>query len=88
MKFCTILTILSLTTSSLFADDHAKNHNDFIPIFDGKTLKNWNGDPKFWSVVNGAITGRTTAENPTKGNTFIIWEAGELDDFELKLKLE
>ena len=88
MKFCTILTILSLTTSSLFADDHAKNHNDFIPIFDGKTLKNWNGDPKFWSVKDGAITGQTTAANPTRGNTFIIWEAGELDDFELKLKFK
>ena len=88
MKFCTILTILSLTTSSLFADDHAKDHNDFIPIFDGKTLKNWNGDPKFWSVKDGAITGQTTAANPTRGNTFIIWEAGELDDFELKLKFK
>ena len=86
MKIRTILTILSLTSSSLFADHHAKGDNDFMPIFDGKSLKNWNGDPKFWSVKDGAITGQTTSNNPTKGNTFIIWEAGELDDFELKLK--
>jgi len=39
----------------------------FKPIFDGKTLKNWDGDPRFWSVEDGAITGRTTKENPTKG---------------------
>ena len=32
-----------------------------------------------------AIVGQTTAENPTEGNTFIIWKDGEVDDFELKL---
>ncbi|QDV48334.1 DUF1080 domain-containing protein [Gimesia fumaroli] len=58
----------------------------FKPIFDGKTLKNWDGDPRFWSVKDGAITGRTTKENPTKGNTFIIWRGGTPGDFELKLK--
>lgn len=52
-------------------------------LFDGKTLDGWNGDPKFWSVEDGAITGRTTEDNPTRGNTFIIWEGGEVGDFEL-----
>lgn len=56
------------------------------PIFDGKTLKNWDGNPAFWSVKDGAITGRTTKENPTKGNTFVIWRGGEVGDFELKLQ--
>ena len=53
----------------------------FQSIFDGKTLKGWNGDPTFWSVKDGAITGQTTKANPTKGNTFIIWEGGKLKDF-------
>ena len=44
----------------------------FVSIFDGKTLKGWNGDPKFWSVKDGAITGQTTKANPTRGNTFMI----------------
>ena len=57
----------------------------FESIFDGKTLKGWNGDPKFWSVKDGAITGQTTKANPTKGNTFIIWEEGELKDFILEV---
>ena len=48
----------------------------FEKIFDGKTLKGWDGNPKFWSVKDGAITGQTTKENPTQGNTFIIWTAG------------
>jgi len=54
-------------------------------LFDGKTLDNWDGDPKFWSVKEGAITGITTKETPTKGNTFIIWKGGEPGDFELKV---
>ncbi|MCB9925651.1 MAG: DUF1080 domain-containing protein [Planctomycetaceae bacterium] len=58
----------------------------FVSIFDGKTLDGWDGDPKFWSVADGAITGQTTAENPTQGNTFIIWKGGEIGDFELKLE--
>lgn len=58
----------------------------FEPIFDGKTLNGWDGNPKFWRVEDGAITGETTAENPTDGNTFIIWRGGEPGDFELELE--
>jgi hypothetical protein len=62
----------------------AADNEGFEPIFDGKTLEGWDGNPDFWSVKDGAITGQTTAEKPTKGNTFIIWRKGEVDDFELK----
>ncbi len=58
----------------------------FKPIFDGKTLEGWDGNPKFWRVEDEAITGQTTRENPTKGNTFIVWRRGDVDDFELKLQ--
>ncbi|MCC7421284.1 MAG: DUF1080 domain-containing protein [Planctomycetaceae bacterium] len=58
----------------------------FVSIFDGKTLDKWDGNPDFWSVQDGTITGRTTKEKPTKGNTFIIWRGGETGDFELKLE--
>jgi hypothetical protein len=54
------------------------NVNGEKNLFDGKTLKGWNGDPKFWSVQNGSIVGQTTKENPTKGNTFIIWKGGKM----------
>ncbi len=52
-------------------------------IFNGKDLTNWDGDPRFWSVQDGAMTGITTKETPTRGNTFIIWRGGVLKDFEL-----
>ena len=54
-------------------------------LFNGKDLTGWDGDPKLWSVKNGVIHGETTAENPAKGNTFIIWKDGSTKDFELRL---
>ena len=58
----------------------------FHSLFDGQTLDGWEGNPKLWSVQNGAITGQTTADNPTKGNTFLVWRGGEVKNFELRLK--
>ncbi len=54
-------------------------------IFNGKDLTGWDGDPRLWSVRDGVIHGETTAENPAKGNTFIIWKGGKLKDFDLRL---
>jgi hypothetical protein len=56
----------------------------FLSIFNGKDLTGWDGNPKLWSVKDGAITGQTTAENPAKGNTFLIWTNGTPSDFELR----
>jgi len=78
---CAILC-LSLPSNLL-----AQGDDGFKPIFNGKDLAGWDGNPDFWRVEDGAITGQTTAEKPTKGNTFIIWRAGvSVDDFELKLE--
>jgi hypothetical protein len=54
-------------------------------LFNGKDLSGWDGDPRLWSVKNGAIHGETTAENPAQGNTFLIWKNGVTRDFELRL---
>jgi hypothetical protein len=64
----------------------AKADEGFTPIFNGQDLHGWDGNPKFWSVEEGVITGRTTAENPTQGNTFLIWREGKVEDFVLRLK--
>ncbi len=53
-----------------------------LDIFDGKSLQGWDGDPRFWKVEDGCLTGQTTKEVPTEGNTFLIWKGGEVDDFE------
>lgn len=66
------------------ASQVASLQNDFKPIFDGETLKGWEGDPAFWSVKDGAIVGTITPETLLEANTFLIWSGGEVADFELK----
>ncbi|ADB18447.1 protein of unknown function DUF1080 [Pirellula staleyi DSM 6068] len=63
----------------------ASAEEGFTPLFDGKSLAGWSGHDKFWSVKDGAITGQTTPENPTQGNTFLLWK-DEVANFHLKLK--
>ena len=65
---------------------NAADEEGFVSLFNGKDLEGWDGNPKFWSIKDGTITGQTTKENPTKGNTFIIWRNGNVDDFELRLQ--
>jgi putative heme-binding domain-containing protein len=55
-------------------------------IFDGRTLHGWDGDPRIWSVQDGAITGSSAGVRLT-ANTFLIWRGGELEDFELTCEL-
>ena len=55
-------------------------------VFNGKDLTGWDGDPRFWSVVDGVIRGQTTPENRAPDNTFCIWRGGKLKDFILKIK--
>src|SRR2546425_9086191 len=66
-------------TDQTLLDDRAEKS-----IFNGTDLTGWTGDPRLWSVKEGAITGQTTPENPAKGNTFLIWTNGEVGDFELR----
>ena len=73
MKLLTPFLALAALCASVSAED--KN------LFNGKDLTGWKG-LDFWSVEDGVITGRTTKEKPTKGNTFLVWE-GEVADFEL-----
>jgi Domain of Unknown Function (DUF1080) len=56
----------------------------FTPIFDGKTLNGWEGDPKYWRVEDGCLVGEVTPQTLLKSNTFIIWRGGSPADFELK----
>lgn len=66
----------------------ADDETGFKNLFNGRDLTGWDGNPKFWSAKDETITGQTTAENPTKGNTFLIWRDGEVSDFELRLSFK
>lgn len=56
----------------------------FVPLFNGKDLRGWEGNSSLWSVQNGVIDGRTRADAPINTNTFLIWKGGELKNFELR----
>jgi hypothetical protein len=71
-----------LGSTAIAFDDHA----GFTQIFDGKTLKGWDGDLTFWRVENGAIVGETTTAHPLKVNTFMIWRGGEPSNFDLRVE--
>ena len=57
----------------------------FVPMFDGKTLQGWEGDPKYWRFENGTLVGEITPETIIRSNTFIVWRGGSPKDFELKV---
>lgn len=65
----------------------AQNHkNKFVQIFDGKTLKGWEGDPTYWRVENGNLVGEITPSTLLRTNSFIIWREDAPADFELMLE--
>lgn len=82
MKFKFYYSLSLLSLSFLFASNQLLEGKS---LFDGKTLDGWDGNPVHWSVKDGAIVGQNTKENPTKGNTFLIWKGGVLKDFDLTL---
>jgi type 1 glutamine amidotransferase len=81
------LVLAAIATAAVSATASAADPEEgFVWLFDGKDLSRWDGNPEFWSVGDGGeIRGRTTADKPTKGNTFIIWRGGPVSDFELRL---
>jgi type 1 glutamine amidotransferase len=57
----------------------------FQPLFNGKDLTGWTGNPALWSVRDGAITGVTQADPKLTHNTFLVYTNAEFGDFELRL---
>lgn len=70
--------LVAMSLSTCVAQDGVKD------IFNGKDLTGWKGKPEYWSVEDGAITGRTSEDKKLKANTFLVWD-GEVADFELDL---
>jgi hypothetical protein len=64
-----------------------EDHEGYVSLFDGKTLKGWTFDPKYWRVEDGAIIGESTKEK-TVGNSYISYPAMEAKDFDLKLEIK
>ena len=62
------------------------NANGFVELFNGKNLNGWTGDPKHWSVKEGAITG--TTDGSLKMNRFLTWKGSTVRNFDLHAKVK
>ncbi|GAG95383.1 unnamed protein product, partial [marine sediment metagenome] len=58
----------------------------FIKVFDGRALRQWDGDKKYWSVKDGALTG--VADGTLKKNHFITWKHSTIRNFDLRVKVK
>ncbi|MCR9294195.1 MAG: DUF1080 domain-containing protein [bacterium] len=77
-----LLLILAVLSQSLPAEEPLEP--GFQAIFNGQDLSGWKGDEKYWRAEDGVLIGQTTPDNPTPKNTFLIYEAAEFGDFELR----
>jgi hypothetical protein len=55
-------------------------------LFNGKDLTGWEGLPGVWSVEDGVIVGRTTADAPIEANTFLVLKEKAPSNFRLTLE--
>jgi hypothetical protein len=57
----------------------------FVSLFNGKDLSGWDGEPEYWSVEDGTITGQFREGQKLPFNKFLIWRGGILRNFELRM---
>jgi 3-keto-disaccharide hydrolase len=59
--------------------------SETITLFNGKDLEGWEGHQKYWSVVDGVIVGKNTAEVPV--STYLVTKK-KFKDFRLKARVK
>ena len=55
-----------------------------MQIFDGVSLKSWDGDPNTWHVEDGAIVGESTKEKPV-ANSYISFHGFDGQGFRFEV---
>lgn len=83
-RHLTLLTILQFLMPVAMGQETEKP----LRLFDGSTLKGWEGDTKYWRVDSGAIVGEIPKEQSLNKNTWLVWRGGELADFDLTVKFK
>jgi hypothetical protein len=57
-----------------------------LDLFNGADLRGWDGDSAIWKVEEGAIVGCVEEGTQVDDHTYLIWQGGQIGDFELSLK--
>jgi hypothetical protein len=60
-----------------------EDHEGWVSLFDGQSLKDWDGNLEVWKLEGGAITGTSTS-----GTVYLVWKGGEPANFELKAEMK
>ena len=76
MRFPLLLTLCILTPS-------AAAQEPALQLFNGLDLTGWDGDSKHWSVEDGCLVGRSTADAPLEHSIYLFSDI-EAGDFELE----
>ena len=74
------LFLILASCAAAFAQD------GFRPLFNGRNLDGWDGDPRLWSVVDGAIQGSTEGVT-LEHNSFLITRR-KYADFILRVQMK
>lgn len=77
---CRLALLLMVATAASAAEE------DSVPLFDGKTLEGWQGDPALWHVEDGAIVGSTEGHE-LEHNSFLSTKK-TYKDFVLKVRFK
>ena len=81
--------LLQICIAMLGAASTLAQETGFKPIFDpgAPGLDGWKApNMSYWSVRDGIIVAQSTQDNPVRSNQFLVWQGGDVADFELKLK--
>jgi hypothetical protein len=79
-----VILLISATGYAQLSKEEKKE--GFKPMFNGKNLEGWDGDPRLWKVVNGVVVGNTDGVT-LDGNTFLISKQ-EYSDFVLRAQVK
>ena len=85
MRAISLLVFLQLV--SLSHAQESPGTEGPMPMFNGVDLDGWDGDERLWSVVDGAIIGKTE-DGQLEQNQFLIWKGAVDADFRLDVQFQ
>jgi putative membrane-bound dehydrogenase-like protein len=75
------------TLATLVASCSVAKSAEFVELFDGKSLSGFSGDRQHWRVEDGRIIGEVPAGQTLRHNTWLVWDAGTVADFDLRVQV-
>ena len=67
-----------------YARTSSSDEPKIVSLFNGTDLSGWQGDPRFWTVHDGVLVGRSPDSTPLTRDAVLFW-SGHLRDFDLRL---